>query len=295
MLLSVSVILFNKTDNIDLIFSDYPGFGKQNICIKSSKNYQDKNEIINSTGMKFKLIQSGSFKMGSKTGQPDEKPVHIVHISSFYLSVYEVTQEQYKKVTGENPSVYTGENLPVENVTWFDAKEFCRKLSEKEGIRYRLPTEAEWEYAAAGGKEKEEYVWGNNTTPLKNGKKYANVADESFIKKFKKVFIGNGYFQKYDDGFSGPSPVGSFEPNRYGLYDMAGNAFEWCSDWYVEIIYPDSSVTDPRGPSYGIGKCMRGGGWGLAPKWLRLSGRFQNVADFKSPGVGFRCVRETGK
>jgi len=249
-------------------------------------------EIVNSIGMRFRLIPAGSFAMGSLTGQPDERPVHRLNVPSFYVGACEVTQEQYERVLGENPSGAPGADLPVDNVTWHDANRFCRRLSELEGVRYRLATEAEWEYAAIGGKPKREYVWGDGATPLVDGVKYANVADERYAAKYGAAFPEPQVFGGYDDGFAGVAPVGSFAPNGYGLYDMAGNVFEWCSDWYVEEYYRDASPDHPRGPASGRGRCMRGGGWANPPRFLRLSGRFQNTPDYRSIGVGFRCVRE---
>jgi len=249
-------------------------------------------EFVASIGMVFRLIPAGSFAMGSLTGQPDERPVHRVHVASFYMGVSEVTQRQYERVLGDNPSHTRGADLPVDNVTWHDADRFCRRLSEIDGVRYRLATEAEWEYAAIGGMPKREYVWGDQPVPLVEGVKYANVADDRYAAKYGEAFPEPQVFSGYDDGFAGVAPVRSFAPNGYGLYDMAGNVFEWCGDWYVEDYYRDAPPDNPRGPASGRGRCMRGGGWANPPRFLRLSGRFQNTPDYKSIGVGFRCVRE---
>jgi len=250
-------------------------------------------EIVNSVGMRFHLIPAGRFVMGALTGQPDERPLHRVSVSSFYMGVYEVTQAQYERVLGEKPSRSQGADLPVDDVSWHDADRFCKRLSEMEGVTYRLATEAEWEYAAIGGrKKKTEYVWGNEPVPLVGGVKYANVADDRYAAKYGEAFPEPQVFAGYDDGFAGVAPVGSFAPNGYGLYDMAGNVFEWCGDWYTERSYEDTARTDPRGPASGRGRCMRGGGWANPPRFLRLSGRFQNTPEYQSIGVGFRCVRE---
>lgn len=246
----------------------------------------------NSLGMKFNKIPSGSFMMGSNKGQPDERPVHRVDISEFYVGVYEVTQKQFNTVMGYNPSVIKGNNLPVDLLDWNEANSFCEKLSQLDGKKYRLATEAEWEYVACGVDDVKDNVWGNNNTPEIDKIKFANVADENYYNKNGGFSGTDLHFKDYYDGFSGPSPVGSFKPNEFGIYDLAGNVFEWCQDWYKEFYYAASSSNNPKGPSSGIGKCMRGGGWGNPVRYSRMRGRFQNKIDFKDYTVGFRVVME---
>ena len=176
--------------------------------------------FTNSLGMQFKRIPAGEFDMGSTDGDSDERPVHRVRISrDFYLGIHEVTQAEYRAVTGKSPSNFKGDDLPVEKVSWEEANEFCRLLTERErtagglpsGMVYRLPTEAEWEYAARAG----------TTT------KYCFGDDES----------GLGEYAWYG-GNSGSTthPVGQKRPNAWGLYDMHGNVWEWCQDWYGAYI-----------------------------------------------------------
>jgi formylglycine-generating enzyme required for sulfatase activity len=194
--------------------------------------------------MKLTLIPAGEFMMGSpdsdKDAYPDEKPQHRVRITRpFYLGVYPVTQAEYERVMGGNPSYFTGDaNRPVEQVSWDDAVEFCRKLSEKEGRTYRLPTEAEWEYACRAG----------STT------RYCSGDDE----------VSLGEYAWYEDN-SGPGvgthPVGEKRPNAWGLYDMHGNEWEWCQDWDDDGYYAKSPVDDPRGPGTGSDRVCRGGCW----------------------------------
>jgi formylglycine-generating enzyme required for sulfatase activity len=244
-------------------------------------------EITNPVGMKLKLIQPGSFWMGGSLR--NEIPVHRVEITRpFYIGVYEVTQQEYIKVMGKKPSEYTGPNIPV-GVTWNEANEFCRRLSELTGDKYRLPTEAEWEYAARGGMEKKEYVWGDNPVPEVNGIKYANVPDKTFKKKYSGSRIVDGY----DGGFAELSPVGSFAPNGYGLYDMAGNAWERCMDWYDESYYSQSPVKDPQGPAKGERRVLRGGGHAFGhSERLRVAYRCGSPLDRAGSNDGFRVVME---
>ena len=264
------------------------------ICSAQEKreNEKEKKEIVNSIGMKFKLIPAGSFMMGSAKGNEDERLVHKVELFSFFMGVNEVTQAQYKRIMGDNPSVFKGDDLPVENVSWFDAVEFCRKLSESEGVTYRLPTESEWEYAALGGTYDKEYVWGNNDIPVIDGVKQANVPDETYKKVRRDKPDFSGYFNEYDDGYAYTSPVGIYAPNKYGLYDMAGNVFEWCSDYYAYEYLEDSPSFNPKGPKTGTDRCMRGGCFAQSKRFLRVRGRFRNYPGYKSGGVGFRCVRD---
>jgi sulfatase modifying factor 1 len=266
-------------------------------------------EITNSIGMKLRLIPAGSFMMGAVPGDSeaddDEKPRHSVEISKpFYIGVYEVTQAEWEAVMGKTqrdlvgdyPLFGDGPRYPVYYVTWNETQEFCRKLSEKEGVTYRLPTEAEWEYAARGGVEGKIYVWGDEKTPLVNGVKHANVADESV--KGSKVYEAletdydkYGYFAGYNDGYAETSPVGSYTPNGFGLYDMAGNVWEWCADWYGDGYYGGSPAKDPAGPSSGEDRVLRGGCW-VFPWGLRSSFRGFGTPDVRDLSFGFRLVRD---
>ena len=193
--------------------------------------------ITNSLGMEFVLIPAGEFLMGSANGDKDERPVHTVRISqAFYLEKYEVTQGQWEAVMGTNPSQFKGDpKRPVEQVSWEDAQEFIRKLNAKEGgTKYRLPTEAEWEYAARAGSTTA-YSFGDDVTQL-------------------------GEYAWYDQNAGNTThPVGQRKPNAWGLYDMHGNVWEWVQDWYGD--YAAATVTDPQGSSSGSVRVIRGGGW----------------------------------
>ena len=251
-------------------------------------------EVTNSIGMRFRLIPAGEFWMGAVPGDDeaydDERSRHRVEITKpFYLGVYEVTQEQWQRVMGSNPSEFKGSTRPVEKVSWDDAVSFCETLSRMDGERYRLPTEAEWEYAARGGVDGKKYVWGDQRTPIANGLKRANVADESAKRKYSDWSI----FTDYDDGYPETAPVGSFAPNGYGLHDMAGNVWEWCSDWYDEGYYSHSPSADPRGPSSGSYRVLRGGSWYDGPGYLRSSFRYRHtLLAIGATFIGFRILRD---
>jgi formylglycine-generating enzyme required for sulfatase activity len=216
----------------------------------------------NSIGMKFVQIPSGTFTMGSISSEAEshETPPHTVTISrSFYVATTEVTQVQWKAVMGSNPSKFQGDDLPVEQVSWNDTKEFIRKLNTKEGTtRYRLPTEAEWEYACRAG-----------TT----GDRYGDMVSTAWY-----------------DPTSGSKthPVGQKQANAWGLYDMLGNVYEWCEDW--KDAYPSGNVTDPRGPSSGWGRVVRGGSWLIHANRARCDFRDFLTPDERRDDVGFRVV-----
>lgn len=207
---------------------------KQQIYIRG---YVEVNAKTNSIGMKLIWIPPGEFMMGSSDGESDEKPVHQVSISKgFWMGIYEVTQAQYRSVMGTNPSEYKGDSNPVEMVSWKDATEFCKKLSEKEGRIYTLPTEAQWEYACRAGstpafsfgvdscRDREDYAWYSNNS----GRKL--------------------------------HPVGQKRPNNFGLYDMCGNVEEWCRDYYNGGYYTKGIVVDPENTqSTKSGRVLRGG------------------------------------
>ncbi|NQT16435.1 MAG: SUMF1/EgtB/PvdO family nonheme iron enzyme [Planctomycetes bacterium] len=233
--------------------------------------------ITNSIGMKLALIPAGEFLMGlgaGGLGGGDDDPQHLVQITKpFCLGVYEVTQKQYWQVMSEIPSGFKGDyQRPVERVSWEDAVEFCRRLSEKEGETYRLPTEAEWEYACRAGSTTTWY-FGDSESRLGDYAWYsANSSDTTH-------------------------PVGQKKPNAWGLYDMHGNVWEWCSDWHDKDHYSASPAIDPKGPDSGDGRVLRGGSW---RSWTPLSSYPRSVGSalctWSSPANrhsynGFRLAR----
>jgi len=216
--------------------------------------------------MEFVLIPAGTFRLGAENSRPDEKPVTTVTISQpFYLGKYEVTQEQWQSVMGTNPAYYKGTNFPVEQVSWNAAQGFLTNLNERvKSYRFRLPSEAEWEYACRAGTSTE-YSFGDGDTALPE---YG-------------WFTGNGERKTH--------PVGEKKPNPWGLYDMHGNVWEWCQDWYAP--YPGGQVTDPTGPPTGSTIVMRGGSWSHGARDLWSSYRFGRFnRDFPFRSVGFRVV-----
>ncbi len=239
---------------------------------------------------KFAWIQSGTFTMGSSVTEQDRKsdedPQTRVTISKgFWMSRYETTQEEYLGVMGTNPSYFKGDTeRPVEVVSWIDATNYCAKMTVLEraagrlpaGYVYRLPTEAEWEYACRAG----------TTTATAYGNSLSS-AQANF----------NGDFP-YGGAAKGPNlgrttKVGSYPANAWGLYDMPGNVYEWCSDWYGD--YPGGSVTDPRGPATGANRVLRGGGWYRYGFDCRSANRYNHWPDSASSGFGFRPVLAPGQ
>jgi formylglycine-generating enzyme required for sulfatase activity len=252
--------------------------------------------ITNSIGMEFALIEAGEFVMGSPQTEAERLPdevQHRVRISRpYYLGCFEVTQDEYGLVTGNHPSEhspsgrrrrmdgnpYSG-HFPVTNVTWNDAEEFCRRLSAlpeeiEAGRRYRLPTEAEWEYACRGG----------STTVFAFGDSLS--AGQANIKGTEPY--GNG---APGIAWRRPRAVGSYPPNDFGIYDMHGNAWEWCRDWYAP--YDQSALTeDPAGPVEGTKKVLRGSCCYLAAHFARSARRNSEAATFTAPNLGLRVVCE---
>ena len=244
--------------------------------------------IINPMGMKLVLIPSGEFVMGSPDSDPDaendEKPPHRVRITRpFYLGAYEVTRRQYRAVTGTDPSSFKdSDDLPVDQVSWNDAVAFSNKLSEMEGLKpcyesggglrlggdgYRLPTEAEWEYACRAG----------TTTRYSCGDEAARLGGFAWYR-------GNSERRTH--------PVGKKRPNAWGLYDMHGNVFEWCGDWYAEGYDRGSPGVDPAGPSKAEGRVVRGGGWGsLGTQSCRSASRLKDAPTKGYFNRGFRIAR----
>jgi len=230
------------------------------------------------------LVKGGTFKMGSTEPNEDAMPVHNVTLSDFYISKYEVTVEQYKhfcKETGhqfpksptkewydEHPNIKTWvwrNNMPIVNVSWNDAIEYCKWLSKSTGEEYSLPTEAQWEYAARGGKNSSNFKYSGSNT-------LSQVAwyDETTFEK-------------------GPRPVGTLKPNKLEIYDMSGNAYEFCYDFYAP--YPEKSIRNPTGPSKGQYKVIRGGSWYNYEELCTVSIRDMVKPNKTSFYFGFRVVK----
>ena len=225
-------------------------------------------EVIKQLVANMVRVEGGTFTMGATLEQgsdveDNEKPTHKVTLSDFYIGKYEVTQAEWKAVMGKNPSHFKGDNFPVENVSWSDCEEFIRKLNELTGKNFRLPTEAEWEYAARGGRHS-------------YGVKYAGGSD-----------IDNVAWHA-DNGNNTTHPVGTKRANELGLYDMSGNVWEWCQDWYGS--YSSSSQTNPAGPSSGSERVLRGGGWSNVVGGCHVSHRGSSTPDYADNNIGLRLV-----
>ena len=245
--------------------------------------------FINSIGMVMVPIPAGEFQMGSpdQTVRRDavgesrrtERPQHLVKITKpFYLSIYEVTQQQYEKVMGTRrwagwPFTQEGPDYPAEWLFKSAAVKFCRKLSEKEGVKYHLPTEAQWEYACRAGTTTD-YSFGDDVTQLE---KYAWYNKSALVETFK--FEGHAH------------RVGQKLPNPWGLYDMHGNVWEWCQDWYAPYS-SEKVVTDPTGPAQGEHLVIRGGAFNHYAKNARSAYRSNIPVEPSGPyAVGFRVAR----
>ena len=221
-------------------------------------------------------VEGGSFTMGATAEQgddadSDESPTHRVTLDSYYIGKYEVTQEQWKAVMGSNPSDFSGNNKPVETVSWNDCQKFIKKLNQLTGLKFRLATEAEWEYAARGGNKSKGYKYSGSNS----------LGDVAWYK-----------VNSYDLGSSSPDygthQVGTKSPNELGIYDMSGNVLEWCSDMYG--YYSSSPSTNPTGPTSGFGRVLRGGSWNYYAQFCRVAFRFDNTPDYRSSRNGFRLV-----
>jgi formylglycine-generating enzyme required for sulfatase activity len=233
---------------------------------EQAKEEQERDRIVQNIEMI--KVPGGTFTMGCIDGRDGdcyamETPAHKVTVSSFNIGKYEVTQAQWKAVMGDNPSQFKGDNLPVVNVSWDDVRRFISHLNEQTGKLYRLPTEAEWEFAARGGKSSKGYMYSGSNT-LNDVAWYADNSGEKI------------------------HPVGTKSPNELGIYDMSGNVWEWCSDWYGS--YDSNAQTNPTGPSSGSDRVQRGGGWFNHAVICRSANRGSNSPGYRFINVGFRVV-----
>jgi formylglycine-generating enzyme required for sulfatase activity len=273
-------------------------------------------ETIPETQVAFDMVPvpAGTFEMGSPESeagrQADEGPQHTVKLPAFYMGKIEVTWDEYdqfgfsldlqrKRKLGTQLSKegadavsrptppyadeswgWGKEKQPVIGITHYSAVKYCEWLSAKTGKKYRLPTEAEWEYAARGGLDGMRYAWGNELTP--GGEHLCNIWQGTFPTANTR-----------DDGHLGTAPVRTFPPNAYGLHEMAGNVWEWCADWFLPKYYRTSPTDNPQGPTVGQGRVMRGGSYLCHDSYCnryRVAARTFNTPESSSGNLGFRTI-----
>ena len=240
----------------------------QNMRASTGKSQEQIPRVIQDLISNMIYVQGGTFTMGATSEQrsdadPDEKPAHQVTMSSFSIGKYEVTQEEWEAVMGKNPSKFKGAKHPVENVSWDDCQEFIRKLNALTGKHFRLPTEAEWEFAARGGNRSKGYKYAGG-----------NLID-------KVAWLGG-------NSNNTTHKVGEKLPNELGLYDMSGNVWEWCQDWYGD--YNSKAQTDPTGPTSGSIRVNRGGGWYSSGNICRVAYRNRFAPSYAYTNLGLRLV-----
>jgi len=214
------------------------------------------------------VVQEGSFQMGTDMGWSNQKPKHKVNLNGFYIGKYEVTQKQWKEVMGNNPSRFSGcDDCPVEQVSWTDIQEFIRRINYKNNLGFRLPTEAEWEFAAIGGNKSK-------------GFRYSGSDDKNAV-------------AWYDSNSKGKTePVGIKDSNELGIYDMSGNVMEWCNDYFDHDYYKSSPTNNPKGPSYGKERVLKGGDWAISYINDEPQLRFYSSPDIRNEYFGFRLCRD---
>ncbi len=230
-----------------------------------------KSQTFQVSGVSFTMVavDGGTFQMGAwgntlDEAYDDEKPMHEVTLSDYYIGATEVTQALWEAVMGSNPSEFKGANLPVENVSWDDCQTFIEKLNQQTGKTFRLPTEAEWEYAARGGNKSNSYTYCGSD----------DIDDVAW----------------YDGNSNQTHPVGQKLPNELDLYDMSGNVMERCSDWYGD--YSSTSQTNPTGAASGSLRVCRGGSWYGSARSCRVSCRYGSAPGSRLSNIGLRLVMQ---
>lgn len=234
------------------------------------KSKVPESKTIKANGVEFKMIgiEGGTFTLGTSREKDEycftaEMPAHEVTLSSYLMAETEVTQQLWEAVMGSNPSHFIGKDLPVESVSWEDCQQFIAKLNASTGMTFRLPTEAEWEYAARGGKQSKGTLYSGSNDP---------------------TAVAWGKW-----GGDTTHPVRSKMANELGLYDMTGNVYEWCSDWFAD--YPSQSQTNPKGPAEGKLHVYRGGSWTNSNRYSRLTYRCTGNPKNKTCSLGFRLAQ----
>lgn len=260
---------YNMTERVGMIKLIQGSVEKSLLISQNACSWYESFRMIN--------VEGGSFFIGAQNDNPSSKnydidayqieaPVHKVTLDNYCIGVFEVTQAQWEAAMGNNPSIHQGENLPVENVSWEQVQDFIYLLNEKSGLSYRLPTEAEWEYAAKGGNKSE-------------GNKYSGFS----------ILGACGWY--YSNSESSTHEVGSKNPNELGIYDMSGNVREWCNDWFD--YYTSADASNPNGPDYGNMKVNRGGSWTTPAVNCRNSYRHTDFPYEASQDLGFRLAIST--
>jgi formylglycine-generating enzyme required for sulfatase activity len=247
---------------------------KKAVAAATAQAKENEKQRLNKADIEMVYVKGGSFEMGSNEGNDDEKPILSVRVGSFYMGKYEVTQAQWRAVMGNNPSYFKNcANCPVEQVSWNDVQKFIKKLNAQIGKNYRLPTEAEWEYAAGGGSR--------NRTRFGNARDILDPAEANFNASadHKTAYSVVGEVR------GKTTAVGSFRANALGLYDMSGNVWEWCADWYKGYA-GSTGVTDDTGSF----RVIRGGGWGYIPRNSRVAYRASDSLMYHDYCLGFRLV-----
>ncbi len=230
-------------------------------CVLSGLHWRQ-----SANGLQAARLEYTAAEARFKSADEREKPAHTVTLTQpVYIGKYDVTQEHYQAVIGTNPSQFKGKDNPVEMVSWDDTQVFCKKLTEQTKQTVRLPTEAEWEYSCRAG----------TTTAYHSGDAEADLGRVAW-------YDGNSKNTTH--------PVGQKEPNKFGLYDMHGNVWQWCQDLWDENYYAKSSTENPQGPDHGAARLLRGGSWGYSPLYCRSASRFGNGPDYRSYNFGFRVV-----
>lgn len=236
----------------------------QNVTVVETES----NLTVTVDGVTFKMIcvEEGTFQMGSNDGYDREKPIHQVTLSGFYIGETEVTQELYEAVMSSNPSEFKGSKRPVDSVSWEDCQTFISKLNERTGKTFRLPTEAEWEFAARGGNRSNGYTYSGSNEVDDVAWYYSNCSNTTHDVAIKA-------------------------PNELGIYDMSGNVYEWCQDWENSNYYSSSPENNPTGPSSGSFRVCRGGSWyGDDATVCRVAYRCSGPPTERDSSIGFRLT-----
>ena len=260
---------------------------------------------IDGVAFPFRWAPAGEFLMGSSAGEEGRDQAEVRHpvvlSRGFWILETEVTQEMYAAVTKTNPSEFKGDNLPVDSVSWFDANAFCAEWAKAarlpSSIAARLPSEAEWEYACRAGTKtalpngRDIKILGDRNAPALDGIAwYGGNSSVGYIDKGRGVDTSSWPGKQYPGGKAGTHPVRSKAANNWGLYDMLGNVWEWCDDWYGEDYYSRSPAADPSGPSSGSARVSRGGSWLNHARYCRPASRAGPDPGYRDPYLGLRVA-----